>query len=111
MKNAFDRYQDFTDTTAIYPNAATDLNYPILGLGSESGEIQGKWKKVIRDNGGVVSPEVHEKLVAELGDAHYYLARIARALNVKLSDVIAKNVEKLSSRKDRGVLQGSGDTR
>jgi len=41
----------------------------------------------------------------------WYLAGIARYLDVDLSEVAEGNIEKLSSRKQRGVISGSGDNR
>lgn len=50
-------------------------------------------------------------LAAELGDVEWYGARLAKELGLTLSDIAKKNVEKLTSRKARGVIQGSGDNR
>lgn len=45
-------YQLFTRTTAVYPGANEhgfqEMNYLVLGLASEAGEVAGKLKKVIR---------------------------------------------------------------
>lgn len=41
----------------------------------------------------------------------WYVAGLADTLGYKLSDVAGGNVDKLSSRKERGVLKGSGDNR
>lgn len=101
----FDAYQDFTDSTAIYP-ARLGLEYTALGLASEAGEFAGKVKKAIRDN-----TYDTDAMVAELGDVLWYLARAAAELDVHLSDVAKDNIEKLKSRKERNVLGGSGDDR
>lgn len=47
----------------------------------------------------------------ELGDQDWYQARLADELGVRSSQVLAANVEKLLSRKNRGVIHGSGDNR
>jgi hypothetical protein len=44
-----DDYQDQSAKTAIFPKEEA-LNYLILGLCSEAGELAGKLKKIIRDN-------------------------------------------------------------
>lgn len=101
----FDAYQDFTDTTAIYP-PEKGLEYVALGLASEAGEFAGKVKKAIRDNQWDL-----DAMAAELGDVLWYVARAAAELDVHLSDVAKDNIEKLKSRQDRGKLGGSGDSR
>lgn len=101
----FDGYQDFTEDTAIYPEDKA-LEYVALGLASEAGEFAGKVKKWIRD--GKLD---RDAVAAELGDVLWYVARAASELEVYLSDIAYDNVEKLKSRKARGVLGGSGDNR
>jgi NTP pyrophosphatase (non-canonical NTP hydrolase) len=110
----FVEYQAATKETAIYPEAgsgsALALAYVGLGLG-EVGELQGKIKKVIRDSGGELSLERREAMIDELGDVLWYAARMADELQVDFGYVARRNLDKLNSRKDRGVLQGSGDNR
>ncbi len=101
----FDAYQDFTDSTAIYP-PEKGLEYTALGLASEAGEFAGKVKKAIRDNQWDL-----DAMAAELGDVLWYVARAAAELDYHLSDVAKDNVEKLKSRMERGKLGGSGDNR
>src|SRR5690606_14537405 len=107
-------YQDLTDETAIYPEAGegsiTALAYVGLGLG-EVGELQGKIKKILRDDNGVLTPSRRKELIDELGDVLWYVARLARELDVSLNSVANGNAVKLASRRDRGVLGGSGDNR
>lgn len=100
-----DSYQDWTDTTAIYP-PEKGLEYTALGLASEAGEFAGKVKKAIRDNQWDL-----DAMAAELGDVLWYVARAAAELDYHLSDVAKDNVEKLKSRMERGKLGGSGDKR
>lgn len=110
-----DVYQTLSRQTAIYPGAgqctALGLSYVSLGLAGEAGEVANKIKKVIRDEEGVLTDEKAEVIAAELGDVVWYLARLADELGVSLSSVLAGNVNKLFSRKKRGVIGGSGDNR
>jgi NTP pyrophosphatase (non-canonical NTP hydrolase) len=101
----FDIYQDFTDSTAIYP-PEKGLEYTALGLASEAGEFAGKVKKAIRDN-----TYDADAMAAELGDVLWYLARAAAELDYHLSTIAEMNVEKLKSRKERNVISGEGDNR
>ena len=105
-KMNFRDYQEVAASTAIYPESAK-LTYPLLGLAGEVGEVCEKAKKHIRD-GRELDKEDMKK---ELGDVLWYLSAVARDLDIDLQDVAVSNIEKLQSRKDRGVLQGSGDNR
>ena len=101
-------YQQEAAKTAIYKDK---LIYPTLGLAGEAGEIANKVKKILRDNSGNLQESVREDLICELGDVLWYIAALATDLNVELSEVANKNIEKLNSRKNRGTIGGSGDNR
>lgn len=90
---------------------APGLLEKVLGLTGEAGEVSDKVKKIIRDKNGKILEEDREAIVKELGDVMWYLAGIARYLNAPLEEVAKKNLEKLASRKKRGVLSGDGDDR
>lgn len=105
-------YQAGAMTTAIYPGKGTivGLMYAALGLG-ESGEVQGKVKKILRDSGGFVADEARVKIQAELGDLLWYVAAMCTELGVSMDDIAHENLLKLADRKVRGVISGSGDSR
>lgn len=107
----FDKYQKTCSKTAVYPEIGNNFVYPTLGLADESGEVAGKIKKVIRDNGGVVDEERKQDIKKEMGDVLWYLAQLATELNLKLSDIAKTNIEKLTSRYLRNKIHGSGDDR
>lgn len=108
----FDEYQKKAKTTAIYPKfGGVTWVYPALGLASEAGEVANKLKKVIRDQNGAMTDEVRQAVKAEIGDALWYISQLAGELDFKLEDVASSNLAKLSSRKERGKLQGKGDNR
>jgi NTP pyrophosphatase (non-canonical NTP hydrolase) len=104
-------YQERSRATAVYPQAGDNLLYPTLGLCGEAGEVAEKIKKMIRDDGGVLSDERRDALAKELGDVLWYLAQLATEANLDLDEIAEANIAKLLSRKDRNVLQGSGDDR
>ena len=168
--NNFDEYQEFTNTTAVYPSADA-LAYTTCGLVGEACEFAAKVQKLVektyvdiqqkfineksdkvRDGlltqidtlrrlnsvlleasalltraesikkdirsekiklPLLISPTVEQKLelAKELSDSAWYLAQGSKALDHKLSEIIQINIDKLNSRKERGVLQGSGDNR
>lgn len=107
----FNDYQKLSRETAIYPNVGKNFVYPTLGLSGESGEIAEKVKKILRDNEGIISDETSELLKKELGDVLWYVAQLAAEFGFELDDVAEENLKKLYSRKERGVIKGSGDTR
>lgn len=108
----FEEYQLRTAETAVYPGQGETMGliYCALGLG-EAGELQGKVKKILRDDDFVVTDEKRQVILDELGDVLWYAARIADELGTGLEDVAAANIAKLADRRERGVLQGSGDNR
>lgn len=46
-----------------------------------------------------------------MGDVLWYLAGIARELDISFNEVAQTNIDKLFSRKERNVLHGNGDNR
>ena len=103
----------FLETHPDTPNDVKQLlaiAYDGLGLG-EAGEVQGKIKKIIRDNGGKITPEHIEAIKGELSDVLWYIASMCDNLGLKMEDVATYNIEKLKGRRDRGTLHGSGDNR
>jgi NTP pyrophosphatase (non-canonical NTP hydrolase) len=114
----FQEYQDKSKVTAIYPNFDAEvyhkhrnLIYTTFGLMGETGEVVEKIKKLFRDDAGEISEARKQELVKELGDVLWYVSQIATELGVSLEEVIQQNIEKIYSRKDRGVIQGDGDNR
>ena len=77
-----------------------------LGLCEEAGEVTGKIKKAVRD--GTLDVAAVQK---ELGDVIFYWTALHGALKLDPEETIKMNMEKLTSRKERGVIQGSGDNR
>lgn len=75
------------------------------------GEIAGKFSKIIRDYNCEATQEHVDQLILELGDIQWFVAILAEDLGSSLSEVMIKNIEKLQSRKQRGVIGGSGDNR
>jgi NTP pyrophosphatase (non-canonical NTP hydrolase) len=104
-------YQSLSRRTATYPGAGENIVYPTLGLAGEAGEVAEKVKKLLRDDGGVMTDERLQALAGELGDVLWYVAQLATEAGLDLDEIAEDNLAKLLSRRDRGVLQGSGDAR
>jgi NTP pyrophosphatase (non-canonical NTP hydrolase) len=107
----FNSYQTSALATAVYPNQGANFVYPALGLVGEAGEVADKLKKVIRDNDGILTDEVRDKVAGEIGDTLWYVAIIAYEMDYTLEDIAKMNLAKLASRAERGVISGSGDNR
>lgn len=108
----FDEYQQRALTTVLTTDDKfKDLLHWVLGINGESGEIAEKVKKIIRDKNGQVNDDDKQDLAKEIGDVLWYLAVFADQLGVSLDDIARQNLDKLQSRKKRGVLGGSGDNR
>jgi NTP pyrophosphatase (non-canonical NTP hydrolase) len=117
----FNSYQRWTRTTAVYNKSNSGRNsqpisplvYCVLGLNGESGEVAEVVKKFHRDHEPVTDmpDEVRMKLIKELGDVLWYLARTADEIGIDLSEIAASNVEKLEDRRQHGKIHGSGDNR
>ena len=92
------------------------LNELLKRIAKISAEAE-KFKKALRKGEKKVYPlkpltqEERQAMALELGDSLWYVARVAKHLGYSLSDIAKMNVDKLTSRKARNVLHGSGDNR
>jgi NTP pyrophosphatase (non-canonical NTP hydrolase) len=107
-KNILQEYQDFTESTAIYPQA-TAFAYLVSGLASEAGEVAGVHKKWLRQDYKL--DEFRERLHSELGDLMWYVFELCRETDTDIETVLRGNMHKLSQRKQEGTLKGDGEER
>ena len=99
--------------------------YPALGLAEEAGEVCGKVAKFIRHNNGMTPQDAEESssplmrdevanfrtaLMSELSDVMWMLAEIATLNGLDLDKIMEYNIVKLTERKSKGLIDGSGDT-
>ena len=108
-------YQTAAVSTAIYKWRGDDLIYPTLGLCGEAAELANKIKKPLRSEGttkpSTLSSEFKREAAKELGDVLWYVALLADELGYTMEEVAQMNINKLMSRKERGVIEGDGDNR
>jgi NTP pyrophosphatase (non-canonical NTP hydrolase) len=104
--HTFNSYQEFVNSMKAYPEKHA-IMYPTLGMMGEAGEVSEKVKKWLRGDKELDGQE----LLKEIGDVCWYIASLADDLGYTLQDVINANVDKLVSRKERGVVKGDGDNR
>lgn len=104
-------YEQFVKDTAKFGLDSSNLIHFTLGLGEEAGEALGKVKRIIRDDGGKLTPERRKELLKEIGDNHYYGTCLVLVLDSNWDEVEKISMEKITDRISRGVLQGEGDNR
>lgn len=100
--------------------------YMLLNLVAEVGEFVGKMAKHIRKGEAVMAnndflfskrmletiEEQHtEELMKEAGDIIWQITGLCFTMGWDLEDVCQANLDKLASRKERGVIEGEGDNR
>lgn len=118
-------YQDKAMSTCMV--TCDNIGYMLLNLVAEVGEFSGKLAKAIRKD--KIAPvghfdmafyqrqsveegrELEIELQKELGDILWQAAGVAASLGWGLEDIAEMNIAKLASRKERGVIDGSGDNR
>ena len=121
-----DAYQEKAGVTSIYESSVEFIlqersvqeirkllyfEYVANKLCGEAGEVSEEFAKIIRDDLGILTPERKEKIIKELGDVLWYVARIAHELGVPLEVVAYENLKKLRDRQERGLISGSGSDR
>ena len=105
MSNLIEHYAEFVESMILTEGDAR-VTENTLGLAGETGEIAEKIKKYYRD--GVIDKKDLQK---EFGDVIFYWFALHGAMGMDPSKSIEANMIKLSDRKNRGVLRGSGDNR
>lgn len=107
----FKEYQKIAMQERMY-GSGIGVVYPALGLAGEAGEVVDKIKKVVRDYEGDFTLREHVMDISkELGDVLWYLTAIAVDLGMDLDLIAQMNIDKIVSRRQRGVIGGNGDNR
>ena len=85
-------YMDFTRKTARYPKRR-EKEYLMLGLMNEAGEVGGAFKKEIRDH-----VDNTDLIIDEMGGVLWYLTRLCDVYDIKVSQLMLNNIDKLLGR-------------
>lgn len=115
-------YQARAMTTCM--ESCDNISYMLLNLVGEVGEFASKVAKHIRrgkaeivDNhlcdgaDDMLTATDKAELRKEAGDIAWQLAGLCRVMGWTLEEVCRENLAKLASRKERGVIDSSGDNR
>jgi NTP pyrophosphatase (non-canonical NTP hydrolase) len=107
-----DKYQEKARKTDLHTKVqANELDYYLLGLTSEAGEVAGRMKRVYRDQEGKISLIEKERIKKELGDVLWYLSAICDRFDFSLGEVAELNIKKLSNRMENNSLHGDDPDR
>ena len=85
-------YTDFTRKTAKYPKRR-EKEYLMIGLMNEAGEVGGAFKKEIRDR-----VDNTDLILDEMSDVLWYLTRLCDVYDIKISELMVNNMDKLFNR-------------
>ena len=88
-----------------------DARSSLIRLPLYVGRIAEIAKKMIRDSSGVFPPEKLPVVKNSICQILLFLFNICIQWSINMDDVAQANIDKLFSRRDRGVLSGSGDNR
>jgi len=102
---SFNEYQNFCQDVRM---DTADAEYALKNLVGEVGELFSLLAKARRDG---MKFDHQQNIKKELGDIMWSVAIIALDNGFTLQDVADANYAKLTSRRTRGVLTGSGDNR
>ncbi|MCF0208609.1 MAG: nucleoside triphosphate pyrophosphohydrolase family protein [Bacteroidaceae bacterium] len=116
-------YQKQAMTTCL-PESQNDA-YMLLNLVGEVGETCSKIAKAIRKDkaffsSNILIPDFTDtkeeedflnEIYQELGDILWQLSGVCSVMDIDLETIAQMNLNKLASRKQRGVIDGSGDNR
>lgn len=100
--------------------SSNNFMYMLSGLTAEVGEINDKVAKGIRkgyvtiNNNGIeidAPNDFVEELAKEISDVQWFVAGLSNILGYNLEEIGKINLDKLASRKARGVIDGNGDNR
>ncbi len=92
-----DEYQAKAAETIQFNNNSNDaISISLLGLSGEVGELSTEYKKKIRD--GENYKLFREIIIEEIGDVMWYLSSIATHEDIEFSEVLRKNMIKITDR-------------
>lgn len=109
-------YQNKAMSTCMASSA--NFSYMMMNLVGEVGEFASKVAKSIRkersqiNNSDLfINKEDEVELQKEAGDILWQISGLCNVLGWSLDEIAEQNINKLASRKDRGVIDGNGDNR
>lgn len=111
--NTADTYQQHAARTLIdaldatYSDADIMLVWNAIGLAGEAGEVADTVKKAVLHRHGID----RDVLIKELGDVLWYVAALCTKLDVPMSEVMQRNIDKLRIRYPDGYSAAASQAR
>ena len=99
VKGIEETYMNFTRKTAKYPKRR-EKEYLMIGLMNEAGEVGGAFKKEIRDR-----VDNTDLILDEMSDVLWYLVRLCDVYDIKISELMVNNMDKLFNRMSKEEAQ------
>ena len=108
--------QGIRDEAVLNPDIHTAYSkgFAVVGITFDAGEVASALKKYIRDadKGVDLIGSIYEaKIIKHLGSILIHIELLALSKHQTVSELMQQNIAKLTDRKNRGVLGGSGDNR
>lgn len=107
FEDLFTNLDDVILNTNMAFQTRISMQSPVIPLGKIA-EIA---KKTLRDSDGVIPEDKKRTVMINITKIMISLTTMAKAFGLSLDEIAMANIKKLFSRRDRGVLQGSGDNR
>lgn len=97
-------YQEFVDK-CISPFVQAEsykvqVLWAVAGLHAEAGELSELFEKAIRKGKNI--DDLFDPIKDEIGDVLWYLTSVASLCGITLDEVMERNIEKLTERKNNG---------
>lgn len=107
MSMTLDEYDEWVTDVAVYEQSF----YPFASLMVEAAEFSDLVVKPWLRGDKVNEMDLLPKALSEAGDVLWNLSAACGELGISLQEVLDYNVNKINSRRERGVLKGSGGDR
>lgn len=106
-------FQEKTRLMAVYHDSVIEgtdrIEYCILGINDEAGEVAGALKKYMRGDYG--EEEMVRRVRKEAGDVLWYVARLFDELKLDMDSEAWQLITHLLRRQEEGKLRGDGSDR
>lgn len=105
------KFQQACHATNNYSDEAIKRGALFAGLTGEAGEAAEQYKKMLRDDNCVWTPERTKKAALEVFDCMWYCVETLWSLGYSVEEVAKMGLDKLARRNAEGKINGEGSDR